>query len=89
MSPLGWVVVIASVLVLEGFLTYRIATAFRRGIVQVDPAFWLADWLGFEFDISRERHPISYWLGVLFLMIVFGVVAALFAAIVVAALRGS
>ncbi|HVH82137.1 MAG TPA: hypothetical protein VM782_22255 [Stellaceae bacterium] len=81
MSPLAWVVVTAIMLGIEMFLGWRIVTAFTREVAVVDPLFWLPDWIGFDFAISRARHPVFYWLGVLLLIVLFAIVLALFAAI--------
>lgn len=88
MSPIAWTVVIAIALVVEGYLGWRIATAFARGVVIVDPLFWVADWIGLEFAISRARHPVFYWLGVLVLAVFFAIVLALFVTVVVINLKG-
>jgi len=89
MSPIAWAVVTAIALAIELFLGWRIATAFTRGVVIVDPLFWLPDWIGWDFMISRERHPILYWLGVLLLVVVFIIVLALFVTVCVINLKGS
>jgi hypothetical protein len=88
MSPLAWAVIVGVTVVIELFLAWRIVTAFGRGTVMIDPLFWVADWLGFEFTVSRARSPIFYWAGVLFLMACFAIVLALFVTIAVINMKG-
>jgi hypothetical protein len=87
MSPLAWCVVIGIMLGIELYLAWRVATALSRGSVVIDPLFWVADWLGLEFVINRAANPLLYWLGILFLMLLFVVVLALFMTVSVINLR--
>ena len=80
----GWLVGIGITLVIELFLGWRIARALGTGRIKIDPLFWMADTLGFDFTVSRATNPILYWLGTLAVMgfavavlIVFVVVAAI------------
>ncbi len=78
MSPLAWCVVIGIMLGIELYLAWRVATALSRGSVVIDPLIWLPAAIGFDFEISRARYPVWFWLGVLTLVIFFAVVLAFF-----------
>jgi hypothetical protein len=80
----GWAIAIGLTLAVELFVSWRIMRALNRGSLKVDPLFWLADTLGWDFIADRETNPIVYWGGLLFLVLVDIVVLAVFAAIVVA-----
>jgi hypothetical protein len=74
----GWLLGIGVTLVVELFLIWRIARALNRGTIKIDPLFWLADTMGFDFTVSRATHPIMYWLGVLSVMLFAIAVLAIF-----------
>jgi len=84
----GWLFGIGITLIVELFLLWRIALALNRGIIKIDPLFWLADTFGFDFTVSRSGNPVMYWLGVLSVFAFAIVVLAIFAFAAVMNLRG-
>jgi hypothetical protein len=84
MSPAGWAIAIGLTVLIEGVLVWRFLRALDRGVIKIDPLFWIADTFGLDFTVSRDANPILYWGGVLSLVL-FGIaVLTIFIAIVVA-----
>ncbi len=64
----------------EAIVIWRVLRALNRGVIKIDPLFWLADTWGFEFTVMRARNPFWYW---------FGIVATLIVGLVVLLIGGS
>lgn len=69
MTPAGWAIAIGLTVAIEAFLVWRLLRALDRGVIKIDPLFWIADTLGLDFTVSRATNPILYWGGVLSLVI--------------------
>ena len=83
MTPAGWAIAIGLTVAIEAFLVWRLLRALDRGVIKIDPLFWIADTFGLDFTVSRATNPIMYWGGLLSLML-FGLgVLAIFIVIVV------
>jgi hypothetical protein len=65
MSDTGRAIIGFGVLILiEAFVISRLARALNRGVIKIDPLFWLSDTFGFEFSVARATNPFWYWLGI-------------------------
>jgi hypothetical protein len=83
MTPAGWAIAIGLTVAIEALLVWRLLRALDRGVIKIDPLFWIADAFGLDFTVSRATNPIMYWGGVLSLVIFGLVVSAIFILIVV------
>jgi hypothetical protein len=80
-----WLIGIGITVLIELFLVWRIARALSRGTIKIDPLFWVADTLGFDFTANRATNPVMYWFGVFATMAFAVLVLAVF--VVVAAIN--
>jgi hypothetical protein len=53
---------------------WRVLRALNRGVIKIDPLFWLADTWGSEFTVIRAWNPFWYWFGIVTTLIVGPVV---------------
>jgi hypothetical protein len=83
MTPAGWAIAIGLTVAIEALLVWRLLRALDRGVIKIDPLFWIADAFALDFTVSRATNPIMYWGGVLSLVIFGLVVSAIFILIVV------
>jgi hypothetical protein len=84
----GWLIGIGVTVLIELFLVWRIFRALSTGRIKIDPLFWVADTLGFDFTVSRATNPILYWLGTFAVMAFAVAVLAVFVVVAALNLRG-
>lgn len=82
MSGTGRAIGIGLTILAEAFVIWRVMRALNRGVIKIDPLFWLTDTFGLEFTVMRARNPFWYWFGIVMTVIVGLVVLVIFVAIV-------
>ena len=82
MTAAGWAIAVGLTFVIEAFLVWRFLRALDRGVIKIDPLFWIADTFGLDFTVSRATNPIMYWGGVVSLVGFGFIVLAIFIVIV-------
>ena len=65
MSGTGLAIAIGLIILIEVIAIWRIARALSRGVIKIDPLFWLTDTWGFEFTLTRAQNPFWYWVSIL------------------------
>ena len=82
MTAGGCAILIGLTILIEAFLVWRLLRALHRGVIKIDPLFWIADTLELDFTVSRAINPIVCWGGMVSLVLSGIVVLAIFIVIV-------
>ncbi|MBV9862407.1 MAG: hypothetical protein JO267_09700 [Alphaproteobacteria bacterium] len=82
MSGVGRAIGLGVIMLIEAFVIWRVGRALNRGMIKIDPLFWLTDIFGGEFTAARARHPFWYWFGIVSTVMVGQILVVLLAKLV-------
>jgi hypothetical protein len=70
MSGTGVTIAAGIIVLIEVIVVWRIARALNRGVIKIDPLFWLTDTWGLEVTLTQARNPFWYWFSIVITAII-------------------